>query len=848
MPSRISIRKSAAFPFWFFAIFLTFSVPSSPAQTEKTASAEVEKRVDALLAKMTLEEKIGLIGGTKTFYIKAIPRLGLPALRMSDGPLGVHDYGPTTAYAAPIALAASWDTDLARRVGVSMGRDARARGVNFILAPGMNIYRAPMNGRNFEYLGEDPYLASRMAVGLIEGIQSQGVIATAKHFVANNEESGRWDHSSDVDERTLREIYLPAFEASVREAHVGALMDGYNLVNGVYMTENKPLNIDVAEKEWGFDGIIMSDWGATHDGIAAANGGLDLEMPSGVYMNAATLLPAIQKGLVSEATIDDKVRRILRKAIQFGFYDRPQGEPSIALCSQEGREIALEEARSGMVLLKNENHLLPLDKDKINTVAVFGPDAYPAVVGGGGSSLTKPFNDVSFLEGISDYLGLKKRVLNVMQTPDVGAIASATQFTTSPGGSPGLSAEYFNNEDLKDAPALTRTDERVDFEWGDGSYAAKGPVDHFSARWTGYFVPPKEDDYTFYVSADDGARLYIDGEHVIEDWQRHGETLDTYSMHLEAGKAYKVRLEYFENVGTATVRFGVAAASQPLDAETKEVARMADAVIVCVGFDPSTESEGSDRTFRLPGGQDDLIEQLAAINKNVVVVLTAGGNVDMTRWIDKVPALLHAWYPGQEGGTALAQLLFGDYSPSGKLPASFERQWQDSAAYGSYAPASGTKRIEYKEGIFLGYRHFDRSAVKPLFPFGFGLSYTTFQYSNLWVTPASGDLSSPVTVSFDIKNTGSREGAEVAQIYVGDAHANVPRPTKELKGFAKVLLRPGETRQVTVQLNRRAFSYFDVAKEDWRAEAGEFSILVGTSSARIELQGKFRLAQDQETR
>jgi len=848
MCSRIPQGKTSSFLCLFFALFLAFCGSSSVAQTEKVSQAEVENRVDAILAKMTLEEKISLIGGTKTFYIQAIPRLGLPALRMSDGPLGVHDYGPTTAYPAPIALAASWDTDLARRVGVSMGRDARARGVNFILAPGMNIYRAPMNGRNFEYLGEDPYLASRIAVGLVEGIQSQGVIATAKHFVANNEENGRLDHSSEVDERTLREIYLPAFEASVREGHVGALMDAYNLVNGVHMTENEHLNVDVAKKDWGFDGIIMSDWGATHDGIAAANGGLDLEMPSGAYMNAATLLPAIQKGLVSEATIDDKVRRILRKAIQFGFYDRPQTEPFIPLYSQEGRKIALEEARSGMVLLKNENHFLPFDKDKIKTLAVFGPDAYPAVVGGGGSSLTKPFNDVSFLEGIGNYLGPKKRVLTVMQTPDAGAIANATQFTTSPGGSPGLTAEYFNNEDLKGAAALTRTDERVDFEWGDGSYAANGPVDHFSARWTGYFVPPKEDDYTFYVSADDGARLYIDGEHVVEDWQRHGETLDSYSMHLEAGKPYKVRLEYFENVGTATVRFGVAAASQPLDAETSEVARMADAVIVCVGFDPSTESEGSDRTFRLPGGQDALIEQLAAINKNVVVVLTAGGNVDMTRWIEKVPALLHAWYPGQEGGTALAQVLFGDYSPSGKLPASFERRWQDSAAYGSYAPEPGTKQIDYKEGIFLGYRDFDRSAVKPLFPFGFGLSYTTFQYSNLTVTPASGDLSSPVTVSFDIKNTGSREGAEVAQIYVGDAHASVPRPVKELKGFAKVPLRPGETRRVSLQLNHRAFSFFDVAKDDWKAEAGEFAILVGASSAQIELQGKFRLTQNEETR
>src|ERR1700737_3855535 len=364
------------------ALFLACECRQASPQSAQPSQADREQRVDGLLAKMTLDEKVKLIGGTNDFYIQGIPRLRLPALRMSDGPLGVHDYGATTAYPAGIALAASWDTDLARRVGESMGKDARARGVHFILAPGMNIYRAPMNGRNFEYFGEDPYLASRLAVSLEEGIQGRGVIATAKHFAANNQEYGRMDHSSDVDERTLREIYLPAFEASVKEAKVGALMDAYNLVNGVYMTQNRALNIDIAKKEWGFDGIIMSDWGATHDGIAAANGGLDLEMPSAAFMNKHALLPAIQSGEVSIATIDDKVRRILRKAFQFGFYDHDQTDTTIPLYSQEGREIALEEARSGMVLLKNENGILPLDKNKIKTIAVFGPNGHPGGVGG----------------------------------------------------------------------------------------------------------------------------------------------------------------------------------------------------------------------------------------------------------------------------------------------------------------------------------------------------------------------------------------------------------------------------------------------------------------------------------
>ena len=809
---------------------------------------DVENRVEALLSKMTVDEKITLIGGINDFYTQAIPRLGISSLRMSDGPLGVHDYGPTTAYPAGIALAASWDTNLAKRVGEAMGQDARARGVNFILAPGMNIYRAPMNGRNFEYFGEDPFLAGRLAVSVIQGIQSQGVIATAKHYAANNQEYGRMDHSSDVDERTLREIYLPAFEICVKEGKVGAVMDAYNLVNGVYMTENDTLNTAILKKEWGFDGIVMSDWGATHDGIAAAKGGLDLEMPSGQYMNKETLLPAIQRGEISVAVIDDKVRRILRKAIEFGFFDWNQTDTTIPLYSQKGREVALEEARSGMVLLKNENGILPLDKTKSRTIAVLGPNAYPAVIGGGGSSLAKPFNSVSYLEGISNYLGEKGRVLYTTDDTSLDEIVNATEFVTSPGGTNGLKGEYFNNDSLQGAAALVRVDERIDFHWGAGSYASNGPDDQFSARWTGYFIPRTDDDYKFYVSADDGVRLFVNDKQVVDDWQRHSETLDTYSMHLEKGKPYKIRLEYFEEVGTATVRFGIAAATRTLGESTRALIAKADAVVLCMGFGPSSESEGGDRTFQLPGGQDSFIQQVASLNKNVIVVLTAGGNVDMTKWIGNVPALIHAWYPGQEGGTALAQILFGEVSPSGKLPASFEGRWEDNAAFTSYYPKSGDKHVKYEEGVFVGYRHFDRAEVKPMFPFGFGLSYTKFEYGDLAVKPVSSDLNAQVTVSFNIKNIGQREGAEIAELYVGDSHVSVPRPVKELKGFAKVNLRPGESKRVTLQLDRRAFSFYDVKKHAWSAEPGEFAILVGSSSAKIELQGKYILSSAQEKR
>jgi len=825
-----------------FMVVLLFQ-PAGAAQNAQSAGAETDKRVETLLGKLSLGEKIVLLGGVDDFFTQPIQRVGIPSLKMSDGPMGVHDYGPTTAYPAGIALAASWDEDLAKRVGISMGKDARARGVHIILAPGMNIYRSPLNGRNFEYFGEDPFLASRMAVGVIEGIQSQGVMATAKHFIANNSEYGRMDHSSDLDERTMREIYLPAFEASVKEARVGALMDAYNLVNGVYMTQNGLLNETIARKEWGFRGIMMSDWGATHDGIGAANNGLDLEMPSAAYMNSSTLLPALQRGDVRLATIDEKVRRILRTAIEFGFLDRPQLDGSIPLYSQTGREIALEEARSGMVLLKNDRHSLPLDRKKLRTIAVLGPNAYPSVIGGGGSSLTTPYTSVSFLEGISNAAGSDLHVLSLFETPSIDNIVEQTRFVSVPGGKPGLRGEYFANTEFKGEPMMVRTDERIDFRWGAGSFEEGAPVDHFAVRWTGYFVPKTEDDYRFYTSADDGVRLFIDDELAIDDWKPHAETLNTFVKHLQGGKAYKLRLDYFEDIGTATVRFGIGTASLAFGEDAKKVAAAADAVILCMGFGPNTESEAIDRPFRLPKGQDEFIEQAAAINKNVVVVVNAGGNVDMSRWLDKVPALLQAWYPGQEGGRALAQILFGDYNPAGKLPATFERRWEDNPSYHSYFPQKGDKHVEYSEGIFVGYRGYDRNKVAPQFPFGFGLSYTTFNYSDLRIGPLGKDAGAIVEVSFQLENTGDREGAEIAEVYVGDPQDGPPRPLKELKGFAKITLKPGEKKQVRVQLDRRAFSYYDTSKHAWSAPAGEYGVLVGSSSADIRLKGDYIFAR-----
>ncbi len=789
---------------------------------------------------MTLEEKIDMIGGVDDFYIRENKRLGLPALKMADGPVGIRNYGPSTTMPGGVGFAASWDPALVERAGQALGDDARARGVHFLLGPGVNIYRAPMCGRNFEYFGEDPFLASQTAVSYIRGVQSRGVIATVKHYMGNNSEYDRHNINSEIDERTMREIYLPVFEAAVKQGKVGAIMDSYNLVNGEHATQNDLLNNQIAKKDWGFQGIVMSDWSATYDGVAAANGGLDLEMPSGKFMNRETLLPAVQSGKVTQATIDDKVRRILREAVLFRFLDREQADHSISLLNKPADALALQAARESIVLLKNEGSLLPLDKKTIRSVAVIGPDAYPAEPDGGGSAHVVPFHAVSYLEGLSSYLGNAKVLYNrgLRTYPE---IAGKTEFITDD-GQPGLRGEYFANSKLEGTPTQTRVDRRINI--GPEDYSENGK--QVSMRWTGNYVAHSSGPHDFFVrgpGGNGGYRVYVDDKLVIDNWERATALLNFATVSLDVGSKHKIRLEYFRNSewGPSRLAFGVLPQSEAVEADAKTIASQADAAVVFIGFDSTIEGEGSDRTFRLPPGQDELVREIMAANKKTIVVLTAGGGADMSAWVDQVPALLHGWYSGQEGGTAMAQLLFGDYSPSGRLPITLERRIEDNAAFNSYYPNDGPKRVNYSEGVFVGYRHFDHDNIKPLFPFGYGLSYSSFAYKNLNVTPTGTRSGQPVTVTFDVTNTGSRPAAEVAQVYVGEAHPSVPRPVKELKGFARVELNPGETRQITVPLDQRAFAYYDVAGKTWKVDPGEFAVYVGKSVKDVQLTGKVNL-------
>lgn len=815
------------------------------------------QRISALIAKMTLEEKIDYIGGTG-FAVRSMPALGLPTLEMSDGPYGVRSNSrfPSTTYPVGIGLAASWDRKLAERIGAGIGSDARARGVHFMLGPGVNIYRSPLNGRNFEYFGEDPFLSSAIAVGYISGMQTQGVSATVKHFLANNSEFDRHNSDSLVDERTLREIYLPTFEAAVKQAHVGAIMDSYNLINGAHATQNGYFNTEIVRNEWHFPGIMMSDWVATYDGVAAANGGLDLEMPNGRFMNRKNLIAAVQDGRVKESTIDEKIRRILQTAQRFGWLDRAQKDSSLSTYNEANHQLALEAARESIVLLKNAGDVLPFDKKATKSVLVVGPDAYPAQVVGGGSAGVLPFSAVSALQGISHYLGASAKVYYERALPTVPELARSTEFTTEAKGSErGLRLEGFHNATLEGPPASTKIVRHISeagFSWdslGDGNIdellAEIDKPKNESHRWTGYFTAPRDGAYELAAQGPmegGGFRVSVDDHTLLDDWEYSRVVQAHQTIQLTAGPHKIVAEDYQTGFFGGRLKCGIAEQSGLISASVKSLAAEVDAVVVAAGFDPDSESEGADRTFDLPFGQQELIRQMASVNKKTIVTVVSGGNANAKQWIDLVPAYLQLWYPGEQGGQALAEILFGDVNPSGHLPVTFEQRQEDNPTFHSYYPESGGKKVTYSEGIFVGYRGYEHNHTQPLFPFGSGLSYTSFTYSHLRVLPAppvAGTPSGPkqmFTVEFDVTNTGKRAGADVAQVYVGQPSASVPRPSKELKGFARVEAQPGESVHVSVPLNARAFTYYDTAAKLWHADAGKYNLFVGRSLDGIILQ------------
>jgi len=818
-----------------------------PGEGNKQTDAQIEERVEHILSQMTLEEKIEQITGDD-FKSKPNHRLGIPALVMTDGPLGPRGKGPNTVFSAPINMAAAWDRDLTRRIGVAMGEETRILGFNLLLGPCINISRVPYGGRNFESFGEDPYLMTEMTVPIVEGIQSKNVATCTKHFVANNQEWNRFDVSAEIDERTLREIYFPAFKAAVQVANTYSIMGGYNRVNGTYANENKYLLTDVLKEDWGFDGIVISDWGAVRTTKKTAEAGMDLEMPNGKYLGEK-LLAMIEKGELDESILDDKVRRILRIMFRMGLFEETADAYGGYINSDDKKAIALETAQKSIVLLKNSNDFLPLKKDRINSIAMIGPNAATARLGGDGSGHSNAISPISPLEGITELVGDDveiKYAFGVKLKRKELPIVPESMFVLEDGVTPGINAEFWNNKKLEGPSVATKIDKSINFSWGLNESPVPGVVndDKFSARWTGKLKSPGSGQFEVGVKADNGVKLYIDGNLVINSWtdQAPGQFKTDY-YEFEAGKLYDIKVEFYENIGTCRVRLGIAPVEKGNELqEAVDIAQKADVVILNLGMAKNYEGEQRDRDYlELPPMQIKLFNEVLKVNKNIVVVLNNGSAMLMNDWNHKVPAIIDALYPGEQGGKALAQILFGDVNPSGKLPFTIMKKWEDHPAAETYP---GDKEIaNYSEGIFMGYRHFDKYDIEPLYEFGYGSSYTTYAYSDLKLSSEEMKVTDSIKVSFTVKNTGIVDGDEVVQMYISDKKASVEREIKSLKGFKRISLKSGESKTISMEINKSALSFYDVNEKKWKAENGVFEVLIGRSSRGIELRDKFKLTK-----
>lgn len=814
-----------------FALALLFCSIHTFSQSWLTP--EVEKRADDLLKNMTMREKLIYIGGVDWMFTKSLPRVGIPSIKMSDASQGLGTWGQSTAYPCVLMLASAWNKELAYEYGASVASDCKARGVNILLGPGVNIYRAPMCGRNFEYMGEDPYLTAQTSTGYIKGLQANGVMAVIKHFTANYQEYDRNYISSDIDERTLHEIYFPAFKSAVQKAETGAIMTSYNLLNGIWTTENPWLLKEVLRNQWGFKGMVMSDWGSTHNCVPAVKGGMDLEMAGNEIQNEDALRKYLATGEISMEDIELKVKHILRTLIAFGFFDKEQLDSSIPLDDPTSVKTALDVSRDGIVLLKNQENILPIKPEHVSNIAVVGNNAL-IYAAGGGSGLVSPFSYTSYYDGLKKLANEKG--INVTYVDKYDHMQDVLFVSAAADAENGLKGEYFNNKELSGSPVATKVDKRIGFEWTTGSGVPGVNKNDFSVRWTGELRPEETAEYTFIVSGDDGFRLLIDNIHVIDEYKAGSLRERTYKKTLTAGQKYAIKLEYFQAGGGAAIDFAWQKAGNENRFET--ALNKADLIVAFFGHNSSSEGEASDRSFKLPSLVQTLIEDVQKSTKPIVGVVNGGGNIYMQDWEPKLKGLIWGWYGGQEAGTAMAEVLLGDLNPSGKLPVTFEKRWEDNPTYNSYYDTDGDKHVQFTEGVFVGYRGYDKLSREVQYPFGYGLSYTTFSISDMEIRHLN-DKDTLLEVQYTIKNTGAMAGAEVVQLYVGKPGGSpVQRPIRELKEYDKIFLQPNEEQTRTIRLAKDAFSYYSVGDHHFVVDNGIHKIELGTSSRDIKISSE----------
>lgn len=787
----------------------------------------IEKQVDAVLGQLTLEEKIGLCSGDNGQF-RGVSRLGIPDLQLTDGPRGPHNGGPCTAFPAGVLFGATWNPALVEQAGQVMGEEARAGGQGILLGPGINIQRDPLGGRFFEYYTEDPYLNSRLAAAIVKGIQSQGVAACLKHYVCNNREENRNFYMSMVDSRTLNEIYLPAFKAAVEEGHAWAVMTSANGVNGDFVSDSKALVQDTLKDKWGFQGMVLTDWLQSRSTVKSALAGLDVSMPGGDCPFGKPLLDAVNAGQVPMPVIDDKARRVLRVYAFAGLLTHRDLRAGATRNTPEHQAVARQVADDGIVLLKNDQKILPLDPSTVKNVLVLGPSADRkfCVVGLGGSSWVQGPYEVTTLAGIRNVLGDRVQYL---ATDDLGGFEPIPATALEPvNGTRGFDAKYYAKD--ASAPAVERTEPQINFMWEmrgpDPSIAPGG----FRAEFVGRIDPPVTGSYAIRVTAGGMAEIYAgDSEIPLAVASRDdGRPAATALVSMRQGQPFTLRVEYIRQPGDAALSIDWQTPLSPQWKTIDAAVKKAQTVVVVGGIDHSLDTEGWDRPdMHFPADQQNLINRIARLNARTVVVLINGSPLEIGGWLGNVPAVVEAWYPGMEGGNAVADVLFGKVDPSGRLPFSWPKKLADAPS--RRLATQNQDFVNYQEKLMVGYRYYDTRKVAPEFPFGYGLSYTTFSFGKL----AAARVRGAVDVKLAVKNTGARDGRETVEIYVRPLHPSVPRPVHELKAFAKIAEKAGETKQVEFQLGPGAFSYYDTTTKAWRVDPGVYEIQAGTSSRDI---------------
>lgn len=801
-------------------------------------------RIEELLSRMTLDEQVSLLSGRDFWSTPAIPRLGIGALRVTDGPNGARGGGSliggvkSAAFPAGIALGATWNVGLLREIGAALAEEVKSKGAHMLLAPTVNIHRSVTNGRNFECYSEDPILTAVLSTAYIQGLQGAGIAATIKHFVGNESEIERTSISSEIDERTLRELYLVPFEWAVKKAGTWGVMSSYNKLNGIFTSENEWLLTTVLRREWGYEGIVMSDWFGSHSMAPTIEAGLDLEMPGPPRDRGVLLVDAVKLGDVSAEAVAARARNMLRLLERVGVLD---GLPETAERADDRpahRALIRRAGAAAAVLLKNEG-VLPLDKGDVQKLAVIGPNAKVAQIMGGGSAQLNPHYRVSPYDALAAAVGEDLLVY----------AEGCTNRRFEPLLTGGFTVEFFDSPDLSGPVVHTTSQQDAEAFWFGAVGGGKVDPARYSARLTGRYVAEASGPHRVGIFSAGLSRVLVEGRVVADAWTQwsHGRTYFEEgcdevvgTIELIAGRSYEVVIEFAarpsRTLSFAAFRAGL---GRPLgDAEiaaAAEAARGAEVALVFVGRNGEWDTEGSDLLdIRLPGRQDELVAAVAAANRRTVVVLQTGGPVEMP-WTDDVAAIIEAWYPGQEAGNAIADVLFGDAEPGGRLPQSFPVCWGDNPTRSQdaqiYPGANG--RVRYEEGVFVGYRHYEKTGISPRFPFGFGLGYTEFALSELTVDAHRFEADGEVTATVTVANIGRRSGSTVVQLYVGDDEASVPRPAKELKAFEKVVLARGESRRVTLTLDARAFAFYRPEAKHWLVEPGRFTLLVGTSAVDI---------------